>query len=307
MDEFFCFFCGGGDVRLAYFRKFHRLKPDHGPFDFYVCADCGSGLTLPPPDPATLAALYASFEFGLSKPTRELLAENPTAVWHDTCLRRLIMWSRRGRDTPFTWFDVGAGAGEIALRFAQYFPASKGVAIDIHDCPPDLIRRPENLQWRRINISCDLLAAELPVKADLVFAIGVWEHVRRPDLFARNLLSLVNPKGVLYIETPNYASLARRLMGSYWPYFLPGEHLCIPTPKGARICLARQFATLNTNSQLSSVVARPILLQYSARFVLTKFSMPGLAHWLPPKLSASLPSGAMECVAQLGGATARTV
>jgi len=298
--EFFCFYCGSRNVRLAYAKKFHRLKQDHGPFDFYVCASCGSGLTLPPPEPAALAALYAAFEFGLSKSTRELLADNPTAVWHDTCVRRIVKLCGYERNAAFTWLDVGAGGGEIARRFAEHFPGSQGLAIDIHDRPPGLIGGPGNLKWRRIDIACDALAAELATKADLVFAVGVWEHVRRPDIFARNLLSLLNPNGVLYLETPNYGSVARRVMGQYWPYFLPGEHLCMPTLKGARLCLSREFANLNNERGLAAVWARPILLRYSARFVLAKFAMPRLARWLPANLFVHLPSGAMESVARVG-------
>jgi len=298
VDEFFCFFCASRDLRLAYAQKFHRLKPDHGPFDFYVCNGCGSGLTLPPPEPAALAALYASFAFGLSKSTRELLADNPAAVWHDTCARRIIKLSGQTQDAAFTWIDVGAGGGEIARRLAEHFPRAKGLAVDIHDRPPDLIGGPENLEWRRINIAFDAFAAELATKADLVFAIGVWEHVRRPDIFARNMLSLLNPNGLLYMESPNYGSLARRLMGQYWPYFLPGEHLCMPTPKGARVCLSRELANLGDHRSLA-VRARPILLRYSARFALAKFAMARLARLVPSRLFVHLPSGAMESVARV--------
>ena len=272
--ENFCFYCTSRDVRLAYAGKYHQRKKDHGPFDFYVCADCGSGLTLPPPSPAALAELYGSFEFGLSKFTRGLLSDNPAAVWHETCVRHLVKLSARARDAAFTWIDVGAGAGEIARKLAEHFPASSGLAIDIHDRPPELAEGPPNVRWQRIDVAHDSFAAELGVKADLVFAIGVWEHVRRPDIFARNMLSLLNPGGIVYMETPNYGSLARRLMGRHWPYFLPGEHLCMPTPKGARLCLSRELAKLDDGNRASALAARPILLRYSVRFALAKFSMP---------------------------------
>jgi 2-polyprenyl-3-methyl-5-hydroxy-6-metoxy-1,4-benzoquinol methylase len=298
--EHFCFYCGGRDLRLAYSRKFHKRKKDHGPFDFYVCADCGSGLTLPAPSSGVLAELYASFEFGLSKFTRGLLSDNPTAVWHETCVRRVVELSGRAGDATFTWIDVGAGGGEIARKLAERFPSSSGLAIDIHDRPPDLIDGPANVNWRRIDIACDSFADIVATKADLVFAIGVWEHVRRPDIFARNMLSMLNPGGVLYMETPNYGSWARRLMGQHWPYFLPGEHLCMPTPKGARLCLSRELANVEAGGHSSAVSAQSILIRYSVRFALAKFSMSGLARLVPATLYAHLPSGAMESVVCLG-------
>lgn len=298
--EHFCFYCGGRDVRLAYLGKFHKLKNDHGPFDFYVCRGCGSGLTLPPPSPTALAEFYGSFEFGLSKFTRGLLLENPSAVWHEKFARRLADLDARAHAAGFTWIDVGAGGGEIARKLAEHFPASTGLAIDIHDRPPALADGPANVEWRRIDIARDSFAADLAAKADLVFAIGVWEHVRRPDIFARNLLSLLKPHGIAYFESPNYGSFARRLMGRFWPYFLPGEHLCMPTLKGARLCLSRELASLGDGGRSAVVAARPVMLRYSVRFALAKFSMSGLARLVPPTLYAHLPSGAMESVVRLG-------
>ena len=299
--EAFCFYCGSCKVRLVYAGKFHRRKKDHGPFDFYVCDECGSGLTLPAPSPAALAELYGSFEFGLSKFTRGLLSDNPAAVWHEACARQLITLSGRARDATFTWVDVGAGGGEIARTLAEHFPRSHGLAIDIHDCPPDLVDGPRNVEWRRIDIARNSFATDLTSRGDLVFAIGVWEHVRRPDIFARNMLAMLNPHGTLYLEAPNYGSLASRLMGQHWPYFLPGEHLCMPTPKGAQLCLLRELANIAGHDGSAVVSTQTILIRYSVRFALAKFSMPWLARLVPASLNAYLPSGAMESIVSLDG------
>jgi SAM-dependent methyltransferase len=299
-NDFFCFYCGGRDLHLAYGRKFHQRKKDHGPFDLYVCAGCGSAVTLPVPDPTTLAELYRSFEFGLSESTRRLLSDDPTAAWHHTCMEHLVSLSKRKRDAAFTWIDVGAGGGEIARLFGEYFPASRGVAIDIHDRPPCLADGPANVQWRRLDIAHDSFASDLRVKGDVVFAVGVWEHVRRPDIFARNMLSLLNPNGVLYMETVNYRSLARRLLGRYWPYFLPGEHLCMPSLEGARLCLKRELGKLHGAGAAAAVMARGLPIRYSVRYALAKLTMPKLAKIVPPALYIHVPSGAMEAIVCLG-------
>lgn len=299
-DEFLCLYCGSGNLRLRYAQKFHQRKRDHGPFDFYVCTACGSGLTLPVPDTAQLAELYGSFEFGLSEFTRGLLSDDPAAAWHQTCVQRLVDLSGRVPDEVFTWVDVGAGGGEISRLFGEHFSASRGVAIDIHDRPPGLADGPANVEWRRIDIARDSFAADLAAKGDLVFAIGVWEHVRRPDIFARNMLALVNPRGVLYMETPNYGSFARRLLGQYWWYFLPGEHLCMPTPKGARLCLRRELEKIEGHSCSAVVVTHPLLLRYSVRFALAKLAMSRLARMVPSALYVRAPTGAMETIVRLG-------
>ena len=304
-DAYHCFYCGSRELALAYGQKFHQRKQDHGPFDLYVCRTCGSALTLPVPSPVVLAEFYRSFEFGLSKSTRMLLSDDPAGAWHQTCVRRLVELSGRSRDAVFTWVDVGAGGGEIARLLGEHFPSSRGVAIDIHDRPPSLADGPANVEWRRVDIARDSFAADLTAKGDVVFAIGVWEHVRRPDIFAHNMLSLLNPGGLLYMETPNYGSLARRLFGQYWPYFLPGEHLCMPTPRGARLCLLRELGKLDGQGYSAAVATRPILIRYSVRFALAKLSMPRLAKAVPSALYAHVPSGAMEAVVRLNADSCR--
>ena len=293
-----CFYCGSEHIKPIYLGHYHNRKKDHGPFDLYICTHCGSALTLPPPTPQSLHELYRSFEFGLSSFSRELLADNPEAVWHDMCARRLIRLSGRSAKDSFTWIDVGAGGGELALRLATEFPNARGRAVDIHAEPPALAGC-ENVEWCKIDIAEDDFARELGGKADLVFATGVWEHVRMPHIFARNMLALLNPGGTLYMTTPNFGSLARRAFGSRWPYFIPGEHLCMPTPKGARLCLQRELVAINGTEVRSVIAARPVLIRYSLRFVFAKFEMPRIASLIPKSWYAYLPSGAMESIVKL--------
>src|SRR4051794_11759079 len=98
-----CPFCGSSQNSKVYGNLYNRRKPDFGPFDFYQCDGCGSGLTLPPPSADGLAALYGSLTLGMSPLTRELLANEPGATWHKTCLEHLIELSGRKPDDKFTW------------------------------------------------------------------------------------------------------------------------------------------------------------------------------------------------------------
>ena len=58
------------------------------------------------------------------------------------------------------------------------------------------------------------IAAAAPF--DFVYSVAVWEHVVCPMAFARKLLSLVAPGGVLVMICPDYGSFAERL-GPAWP------------------------------------------------------------------------------------------
>jgi SAM-dependent methyltransferase len=286
-------------LKLVYTEQYNKRKPDYGPFRFYRCRKCGSGLTLPPPSPEQLDELYQMLEFGLAPTTRELLEEGSEAAWHGMCAARIVALSGHTKNDQFTWIDIGAGGGEIALEIARGFPRSLGIAADIHDMPPRLDGI-DNVQWRRIDIGDDEFSHSLESGADVVFATGVWEHVRRPDIFARNAVSLVRPGGILYMTTPNYGSIARRVFGAAWPYFFPGEHLCMPTPKGARLCLVRACDKFFP-AKPAEIRARPILIRYGLRYAFTKLGMPGIARFLPSRFASYLPSGAMETVVRLSG------
>jgi len=295
-DEKTCLYCGSANLRRVYEQLYNKRKPDYGPFDFYVCEHCGSGLTLPPPTAEALSALYQHLEHGMSALTRALLQDNPEAAWHRMCVDRLVQLSGCGTREEFTWMDIGAGAGEIAAELGRRFPSSTGLAIDIHECPPALCSNNSNVIWKRIDISNDHFSRDINFEADIVFATGVWEHVRHPDVFARNAIALMKPRSMLYMTTPNYSSLARRLLGRRWPYFFPGEHLCMPTPRGARLCLQREVSITRGPEVRVQILTRPILISYSLRYVFTKFGMPSLARLMPRSASCRLPSGAMESI-----------
>jgi len=286
-----CCFCGGTSLTCVGRGLFHPLKRDHGPFDFYRCATCGSGTTPEPPTPKQLADLYGSFREGLPELHRTLTADDPQISWYRQCVNRASALMGKPSPSAFRWIDVGAGGGELSAMMSDRFPQSRGIAIDLHPRPASL-RDLDRVDWRQSDLNGDF-SADLP-PADLVISTAVWEHVLRPDRFASELLKLTSDAGMIYLLCPNYDSLARRVMGSRWPYFTPGEHLHLPTPEGARRCLERE-----ARQRDSIIVSRPILLPYSLRYVLRRFGLERLGRLVPMAVRFPMPVGALETTVRI--------
>jgi SAM-dependent methyltransferase len=156
----------------------------------------------------------------------------------------------------------------------------------------------EHVAWKQLDINDDHFADAVGGGAQLVFSSAVWEHVLHPDRFVHNLLRRVKPGGLLYLMTPDYGSMARRLLGRRWPYFSPGEHLNMPTPAGARSCLTRQWRAIHGEQPAPVIRCASLYLPYTLRYAFRRFGMDGLGRLLPLGLAVPLPAGAMESVLQ---------
>lgn len=286
-----CLYCGSAALRCTHTGLFHPLKTDHGPFAFYKCLECGSGLTLPPPSAESLNALYGSFESGLPEEMRRWRQDAPLTSWDQQCLDHAMARAGKQPADRFLWIDVGAGGGELARLAAAQYPDATGIAVDLHRRPRSLDGL-NNVQWIESDINRRGFAAQLNVQADVVISVAVWEHVRRPDWFLEDLVQLVKPNGTLYLVSPDYGSAASRLLGRYWPFFTPGEHLCMPSVEGAKQILnrlCRDAAGANVE-----MFVRRVSLPYPVRYTMSYFRVGWLGRMFPRRWIFPLPAGVLE-------------
>ena len=64
-----------------------------------------------------------------------------------------------------------------------------------------------------------------PKQFDIVTCIHVLEHITHPDIFISNLLRLVKPGGILFIETPNSDSHLLYAEKHNYTFLIPPEHV----------------------------------------------------------------------------------
>jgi len=68
--------------------------------------------------------------------------------------------------------------------------------------------------------------ADLPAKYfDAAILNHVFEHLADPVLVLKKIKTILKPGGIVYIDVPNFGSLARKIEQQHWSMFLPHEHV----------------------------------------------------------------------------------
>lgn len=287
-----CVYCGGG-ANLFDAAGSHPYVPDHGPFRIFRCGQCGSLFTHPNPSIEVMARFYSGYQKGMYHKVSMLRERFPLNAWFNQCLRR-IQRVFPDPEARFKWMDIGAGDGIMSAWMERAYPKSEGIAVDFHKRPSRLAA--SGVRWIEADLNKDLHG--LP-PVDLVFSITVLEHVLDPRDFVDGMLGLLLPGGSLYLNCPRTDSLAFRLLGKRWPYYLPGEHITIPTIKGLQhlvdSCCRSRFGR---SGQLS---VKPVIMPYPLGYYLGYYlGWNAKRYWIDPDIY--LPTGLLECMLQLGSA-----
>jgi hypothetical protein len=295
-----CIFCGSQSLHLLYPGHFHPVAQWHGPFDFYRCNACGSGLTLPLPEPSHQTKLYESFEGGMIPEIRALRDQFPLTSWFQQCINRAMKYSGSAMSgtSVFTWADLGAGKGEMAASLAKRFPLSNGIAFDFHGRPRELDSFP-GVKWIKTDMNLDDFSSHFADnKVRFVFSITVLEHLLRPDLFVEKALDISGRPGCFYLTTPMMNSTAFHVLGKKWPYFLPGEHLNIPSLKGMRLMLER-ICRGRFEKGKWSVHVKPVIIPYPLGYYAKYLKLGGIGDIVPPQWVLRFPTGLLEAAVLL--------
>lgn len=296
-DFFHCCFCGSTKLRMSYQKQEHPAVPEIGQFTIYRCSNCSSLLTCPVPEAAMLEKLYRSFDGGIQGKNQQLRSESPLDALYIQSIRRAIssMPFVVNKDTAFTWLDVGAGDGILSDMLAKRYPKARGIAIDYHTRPQRLDDS-ESVKWIRADLNTTVLQTIIDRRSiDLVISLAVLEHVQDPSHFIANLLPLVSKRGMVYVACPAVDSFAAKLMGRKWPYFIPGEHINIPSKKGC--CLMFQELLARQTDLKFQLSVKSIFAPYPIKYLFSYFGARRFAKFISPDFTCPLPSGVLEAKA----------
>lgn len=218
-----CTVCGWSQSRVLLADKSDGRGP--GCISLHKCAHCGC-VFLGEYPAGYDEQLYDYYEAYRGKSRSEVF--NP--LTEKSYLRVL---DRISKVTPGRKvLDVGCGNGDFVDVAARVGWNVEGIELAQ---PAVEIAQSFGLPVRQV----DFYAEEIrPSSRDVVTLFEVIEHLPQPGRFLARAEEVIRPGGVIYLTTPNFASLDRRVLGADWRA-INREHLTYFTPASLRVVVER--------------------------------------------------------------------
>lgn len=198
-------------------------------FSTSICADCGFIFMNPPFSPKTIHSFYqegyytgkADFAY-----TDERQTEYFSAYVHRARLKTIARFVPRGR-----LLDIGSSFG-LFLKAAADRYEPWGVELSEYAA-----------NWAAENVGAHIFHGSFDsfrpeIRYDVITAIEVIEHIADPVAFIEKCCSLLNPNGLLVLQTADMSAWQALSAGARYHYFLPG-HLSYFTEQNLTDALIR--------------------------------------------------------------------
>lgn len=176
-------------------------------FSYVKCSNCGLVYINPQLLPSEVERIYAiGYESkSASKPDPiDFLTYQPLLRW-------AARYNRTGR-----LLDVGCFKGYLLVA-----ARSKGWEVFGTEISAGAV------EYARQKQSLNIFLGSLPEAGypegyfDVVIMQDVIEHLSDPSGYLREIFRILRPGGGLYIDTPNFSSIARYILGKDWSVFFP--------------------------------------------------------------------------------------
>ena len=193
-------------------------------------------------------------------------------------------------DASLSYLDVGCGAGLLANGLCLA-GARDVTGVDLM---PRNIVRAETLakqipaeMSRPIFIRADIHSWFEERKWDVVFAIGVMEHVRSPDLFLQRLCKLLKPGGLAFLSFEPFHSPAGDHMQDFFRVRVPWRGILFS--EHAIMRLRREcYRPTDHAVKFEEIAAGLNMMRFSEyENYIKKAKLDVVQHWLNPDFTAA--------------------
>jgi SAM-dependent methyltransferase len=217
-----CTLCGGNS------RAWRRKRA----FAIRLCESCGNAFIPRHSVPDDLEQLYSRGYFEGEQATGypTYLADAPLIEKNfEERLDQIAALSPPGRRL----LEIGAAYGLFLKVARERGWEARGVDISA-DCAEQAMR----VSGAEV-IAGDISSMKLEGTFDVVVMFDVFEHLRDPRACLQRVREILAPGGLVVIETCDHTALWARLLGKYWPFLDPPQHLFYFSESGLKDLLAR--------------------------------------------------------------------
>jgi 2-polyprenyl-3-methyl-5-hydroxy-6-metoxy-1,4-benzoquinol methylase len=193
-------------------RPLEKYQKDH----LVRCSRCGFNFSLLIPSAEDYERVYGAYNYEAEDAARSAInIENERAL-----VERLMPYKKSGKV-----LDIAAGAGRFLVHFRDRGFEPYATEFSEPMC--------QYLEQRGITtFRGGLFPQGAPEGAfDVLVFTEIIEHINNPREVLAEIHRLLRPGGCLYLTTPNFDSLERRIIGPSWGMLMWPEHITYWTPK----------------------------------------------------------------------------
>lgn len=213
MELIECPICDGGTSRpLRHYAKHH----------LHACVRCNFVYSKAIPTQKELDLVYGNYDYRGENKTHASLQKI-----------KLLAQDIYKINQPRNVLDVGCGKGIMLDMFKDL--GSKTFGTEFNYTLQEFAREKGHI------ILDGGLKPILPpeVRADMIIFTEVIEHIQNPIQVLGHFHGLLNEGGLLYVTTPNFASLERRVLKDRWGMICYPEHLSYYTPRTLHMAMVK--------------------------------------------------------------------
>jgi len=198
--------------RVTPFRQLRGFEKDY----LVRCQSCHFTFSLLDPTQQDYEAVYSQYDYAGEDSARTVLSvENEKET-----VRQLARYRSIGNV-----LDVAAGSG----RFLEHFREA-GFDCYATEFSPSMCEYLEGKGFTAYEGGLNPIGAPSS-NFDVIVFTEIVEHTNKPLDALENIFRLLRSGGVVYITTPNFNSLERRIIGPGWGMLMWPEHITYWTPK----------------------------------------------------------------------------
>jgi 2-polyprenyl-3-methyl-5-hydroxy-6-metoxy-1,4-benzoquinol methylase len=265
-----CPICGSPEIATSIATR-DRFVGKPGDFRVVECAGCGLARLSPRPQPDVLVQYYPESYPMYANTSLEPRNENPLsatirAFIRNTVDRVHVAPATQHRPSSLEQWVYDKYRERVLRGFERHIPRhlGGGKVLDVGCGNPTFLLLMRRLGWEVAGLEPNQYACEranevLGSRAvlhgklsdhlhergsfDYVHLSHVLEHLDDPISELGECFQLLKPGGIIYVETPNFASFGRKTFGTYWLNMDSPRHLFLFTPSTlARVMRERGFA-----------------------------------------------------------------